>query len=932
MATALSPMSSVENNLRCCCPSNHRTRWGFFINGSGKTTMQSRLSTYFRQSQPLLPHYNDLRPDSGRLQEDNVISWRYTEARLLQLLRTAAEQAEEDGDITAEQKHQFFKSVTEHEIEEGLRTPNGDESEPSAVLFVRVLPHLHKKDSPKQLAQNMDVTADGLLDTEAQDFFSGLKSPRRASSTCTVGWCSEDEGDRRRCRAGEGQGDGEVGGEGEGEEDRGWLLQELSHHMALRARKGLAVFRGPEGLLGKICLAMWEHTNVRHAPLVVQVLPGVGKTALLCKLAQEVRGLLDPRAVLVLRFLGTSAESSDVDRVLRSVCFQICAAFSLLPLPPLTAHVHEDLVRFFHGLLAEVSERGHTLLIILDALDQLSYATHSQKLHWLPKDIPCNGKEIMDVYMREAQRSLTPEQCEVAMHSFQLSGNPLHLKLVLDMARRRESYTSVTGLSLSSSAQEIMHNLGEPLMEGQANGIMVLDFHRRLLTETVRERHLRSEQRAERHRVPPQPLWFAKGVANVKKLQELPYHLLNAGLWDELHQEVIGKAKGHMQQAEVSGCTVSLTCGVASVIEDLTLCIELMDSPETQLIRDTFIHSPQVHPGLPRWTDGLHSFAEMYSSLIGQLCSHCHDWLLCFTDPILVPKCTFPQSPGGALKTTLAGSEEGKVIAWDLSDLEVIQTLVGHTGSSTDTMAISAEVCCLELAQHKRLLFCGLKTGTVLIYPLAFPQETVCIPPPETLPIGGQEKCIAVAYEDSVCLFEITAQDSFPCVEGPFERFPLSLLHSPVSSMALLRDCRLLYRTACGEVILYDFKSTSATTLEGHRSRVTCVTDSNWGTHALVGSEDSVQRLWGLTPLVLDHTMEYKLGYVIKEGFCCPDNVSPEYIPLWNVKAQYRVTSREKSADSPHTVITEISEYNPAQFNFMGLMLKTKPSHSCQLL
>jgi WD40 repeat protein len=28
----------------------------------------------------------------------------------------------------------------------------------------------------------------------------------------------------------------------------------------------------------------------------------------------------------------------------------------------------------------------------------------------------------------------------------------------------------------------------------------------------------------------------------------------------------------------------------------------------------------------------------------------------------------------------LAGSEDGKVIAWDLNDLEVIQTLVGHTG------------------------------------------------------------------------------------------------------------------------------------------------------------------------------------------------------------------------------------------------------------
>jgi len=42
-------------------------------------------------------------------------------------------------------------------------------------------------------------------------------------------------------------------------------------------------------------------------------------------------------------------------------------------------------------------------------------------------------------------------------------------------------------------------------------------------------------------KIPPQPLWFAPGLANVRKLQELPHHLLHAGLWDELRQEVIGE-------------------------------------------------------------------------------------------------------------------------------------------------------------------------------------------------------------------------------------------------------------------------------------------------------------------------------------------------------------------------------------------------------
>lgn len=53
----------------------------------------------------------------------------------------------------------------------------------------------------------------------------------------------------------------------------------------------------------------------------------------------------------------------------------------------------------------------------------------------------------------------------------------------------------------------------------------------------------------------------------------------------------------------------SLTCGVANVIVDLTLCTELMDCPQTQLIRDTFI---LLKPTLD-FLDG-----EMGLSLFGQ--------------------------------------------------------------------------------------------------------------------------------------------------------------------------------------------------------------------------------------------------------------------------------------------------------------------------
>lgn len=56
------------------------------------------------------PHYSDLRPESGSQRDENLLSWRLTETQVLQLLRSAATDAEAAGDITEEQKQLYFTS------------------------------------------------------------------------------------------------------------------------------------------------------------------------------------------------------------------------------------------------------------------------------------------------------------------------------------------------------------------------------------------------------------------------------------------------------------------------------------------------------------------------------------------------------------------------------------------------------------------------------------------------------------------------------------------------------------------------------------------------------------------------------------------------------------------------------------------------------
>ncbi|XP_053702720.1 NACHT domain- and WD repeat-containing protein 1 [Synchiropus splendidus] len=1459
------------------------------------------ISTHFS-------HYSDLRPESAMHREQDVTLWRLAETQLLKLLRSAASDAEAAGDITVEQKQVFFTSVLEREFDLGLSNKDG---KPPALLFVREIPKQRVRDGPKRLAKFMDVTLDGLLDMEAQGLLANLKSrlytdsknilnlhcvelnkgsidPKRKEHVQYLDSFCEDFVSQMKSRieAGFGRAEGPRWGNmeenGEGVADR--LVEEVGWHMSLCSElcRGL---HGREGLLGKLCLAMWESTNSRHSPLVVHGGAGMGKSALLCKLAQEMQTVLEAKTIVVIRLLSIGdPQRPDVDVLLRSICSQICLTCGLVPPSCRTANTHLDLVGFFHDTLEQVSQRGQSLLIILDSIDLLSEHHHGHKLHWMPNSVPPNihlvvsmdtnsevfvnvrlklktldgffeverlsrdeGNLITDSYLRAYRRTLTSEQREAVLQRFDATGSPLHLTLMLFVAKRWASTTPIKDLHLGANVQEMVSQffvmmeekhgrelvggaLGyialsrDGLLEAELRDILSLDndilsevykyslpptpslirfpplilacmrkdlddlleerwrcgvaaltLKSRRVREAVCARYLTSERRGKSlstlaeyfqgrwsgklkpvslpglslllsdRKVPPQPLWFAPGLVNVRKLQELPHHLLHAGLWEELRQDVISSA-------EWLYCKSKL-CGVASVIHDLDHSSRYMDCAETGLIRDTLL---LIKPSLD-YLDGhmdmvfffsellarLSSLATPFPSMIGRLCSQCEEWLLTCSEPILIPKCSFLPAAGGALQHTMngphtgvlcldlsveakllvVGSEDGLIAVWSLADRFLIQVLRGHTaavlclkltdgatnclslsadgslrrwslndgqqllciqeavsvdpvptwvhlhhlgqllcvhtrteakilqldsglvlnhlegsevlgvlndsvfvlsnygrvtitnlnnktldvhlenchgsvtpaasvtlprrgkvfvvskegvlyqissrgrhttsefplipsllsvsqeekillagsdqtlslfninsdsvdkflnlqhddvvlsaqvtadcrqlvsgaadqliriwsvttgalldclcgsnvpvtslflydgfilsasssdscvhmwalrydplhrptphipagcafatvtrdadqifyiressqrevvswdnrlGSVVDYLALSAEVCCMELAQHKRLLMCGLTTGTVLIYPLDLPQETLCIPPPENfsrvlcLAVSSQEKYLAVAHEDAVCLFEITTRDNFPTVDGPMDRFSLPLLLSPLSSMALLNDRRLLYGTQGGEVMVYDFSCRISSTLDPHSSRVTCVTVSNWGTHALVGSEDAVQRLWALNPLVLDHTMEYngfffegvlctafsesdqfvftgsqdrtvkvwsvstgnllrvqyvyspvvrmvtyrngfvalsQHGAVIKEVFRCPDPLSPDYNPLKKVKARYRVISRQKNPSELKSSTSDVQDYNPAQFDLNVIsMLKVQPSSTCVLL
>lgn len=392
-------------------------------------------------------------------------------------------------------------TVMEWEIEQSfLLTQEQDKP----VIFVRELPRLKKSENHKH-AKFLDVTADGLLDTEAQEHLTNLK--QRIFSACSNHLTLELSKNAMDVNRNEHKEYLEIFCEqivcqikekiakqtapAAGLEWL-WIQQELAHHAKLSKDK-CAIFIGRDGPLAKLCLTMWESTNIQHAPLVVYGLPEIGKTALLCKLAQEMRTVLDPQAVVVLRLLGTSPSSLDIHSVLKGICLQVCGALGFALPCPQTANTHEKLVRFFHAMLQKVSEDGETLVLILDSLDDLSRSNNAHKLHWMPKEMPPNvhlvvstlyegtllkrlkalagnskcffeveplscdqGQDIINACLNVAERRLTSDQIDAITGSFQKSASLLHLKLIMNMAKQWSSYTSMSNIHLGSSVQEVI--------------------------------------------------------------------------------------------------------------------------------------------------------------------------------------------------------------------------------------------------------------------------------------------------------------------------------------------------------------------------------------------------------------------------------------------------------------------------------------------
>ncbi|XP_075759495.1 NACHT domain- and WD repeat-containing protein 1 [Pelodiscus sinensis] len=464
--------------------------------------------------QPITDHLPHSHPAANQAQhQENVEVWRSMEKDLASALRLAAWKAEKQGLISHEQRHRYNKSETEWEIEHSLL--NTQETDVAASIFLREVEGLDKHLLEETSTQPVDTEENGSLDNEAQQLLRSLKAkiashypqhlkvhtvPRNVypGNPQNKGYTKYlNELCEQFITATNHQILESLRYRGKGSEEPEGFLQELSHHMKL-CLESCRVFCGRQDLLDNILQSIRQSDEQVHTPLTLYGLPGCGKTALMCKLSEQVRTLLGQETVVVIRQLGTSQLSSAIHSLLRDICFQVCLAFGLPPLPVQATQACSDLILFFHNLLLAVSHFGRqSLVLFFDSVDQLSPTDGAHRLCWLPKDCPPKvhivistspaehgiletlqetmsapeayfevgplsreeGGKMLEVLLASVRRKLSPAQQTVLQHSFPQGGHALLLKIVFNEARRWASYTLPSALTIATTAQEAMHHL-----------------------------------------------------------------------------------------------------------------------------------------------------------------------------------------------------------------------------------------------------------------------------------------------------------------------------------------------------------------------------------------------------------------------------------------------------------------------------------------
>ena len=229
----------------------------------------------------------------------------------------------------------------------------------------------------------------------------------------------------------------------------------------------VAIFRGYEEVLEQI--RTYIEDDACRKPLVVHGDSGTGKSCLMAELVAMLPTWFGRDTDIVVRFLGTTPESSDIYDVIMSIITQL-SDLHHVPLDSLGYRNISTLSNYFPKFLRVVGRSiKHNIFVLMDGLDQLDCSNKAYSLRWLPTVLPSNvhvivstrcgevldnarfilkseslvclgdiseenARDIIDSYMAYHDRQLTSPQTELVVKHFNRSPTVHYLRVLLDQA------------------------------------------------------------------------------------------------------------------------------------------------------------------------------------------------------------------------------------------------------------------------------------------------------------------------------------------------------------------------------------------------------------------------------------------------------------------------------------------------------------------